>query len=150
MTLKLVVVADLGRMRAYKFEESEHFSQPRLELIEDATTPVTQKLSETLTDYPGQHKTQGNAIGQPMAASGGEAHNLELERRKRALKTIAARVGELLKEDNYAGCYLAADSRIQQPLLDAMDPQTRSQIQKCVSANLSKLSAEQVLKHFAE
>lgn len=136
-------------MRAYRFEDSPHFSNPRLELIEDSTTNVAQRLSEELTDTASQRKTQGNAIGQPIAGSDGEPHNLELERRRRALRTIASRIGELLRADKYDGCYLAADSRIQQPLLDEMDAKTRAQIQKSVSANLSKLSASEVLRHFA-
>lgn len=137
-------------MKAYRFEDSPHFSHPRLELIEDHTTNVTQRLSEELTDSASQRRTQGNGVGQPIAGSDGEPHNLELERRRRALKTIANRIGELMRSNGFQGCYLAADSRIQQSLLDEMDAQTRSKVEKSVAANLSKLSASEVLQHFAE
>lgn len=47
-------------------------------------------------------------------------------------------------------CYLAADSRINQNLLDEMEPADREKIHKIVPANLSKLGPEEVLKHFGE
>lgn len=149
MTSKLLVVADLGRLRAYRFQQSPNFSNPRLELIEDTTTAVTHKLTEELTDGASQRKTQGAAAGQALSGSDGEPHNLELERRRRALKTIAGRIGELLHAEGFDGFYLATDSRIKQPLLDEMDSRTRSRIERSVNANLSKMTPDEVLKHFA-
>jgi hypothetical protein len=46
------------------------------------------------------------------------------------------------------GCYLAADSRINQPILNEMDQRTRLRIQKNVTANLSKLNPSELAQHF--
>ncbi len=146
---KLVFVADLGRLKAFRLEESPRFSHPRMKLVEDWETNVTQHLSEELTDQAGQFRKGPKSAEGPGALSDGEQHNLDLERRRRAVRTLAQRINTLVeREDGVDACYLAADSRINQQLLDEMQQRTRAKIQKNVPANLSKLSPDEVLAHF--
>ncbi len=89
MTRTLLVVADLGRLKAYRWDENRRYSHPRLELVDDTETGVTHRLSEDLTDQAGQYrKGLGDSEG-PSALSDGEPHNIDLERRRRAIKTLA-------------------------------------------------------------
>jgi len=150
MTAKLLVVADLGRLKAYRLEESRHFSHPRLELVDDWETEVTHHLSEDVTDQAGRFRKGTGHNEAQSALSDGEQHNIDLERRRRAVKTLAKRICELLHREQVDGCYLAADSRISRPILEEMDPPSRARIQKTVEANLSKLSPSQVIGHFCE
>ena len=150
MTRKLLVVTDLGRFKAYRFEQDRKFSHPRLELLEDWETGVTRHLSEEVTDQAGKFRKGIFRSEGPAALSDGEQHNLDLERRRRALKAVARRIAELLKEQDVDGCYLAADHRINQPILEEMDMGTRNRIEKNVPVNLSKLSSSEVMDHFCE
>ncbi len=148
---KLVVLADLGRFKAFRMEDSRRFSNPRLELVEDWQTDVTQHLSDELSDQAGQYRrgVPSRAEG-ATAMSEGERHNIDLERRRRALKALARRIGEVINEEKVDACFLAADKQINQALINEMDQSTRSRIQKNVTANLTKVDASQVIDHFSE
>ncbi len=150
MKSRLVVVADLGRFKAYRLEESRRFRHPRLHLVEDWDTNITQHLRQEVTDQAGQFRKGPTGSQGTSAVSDGEQHNLDLERRRRALKLLARHVSEVLKREQVDGCYRAADKRINQHLSDEMQPEARSKIQKNVPADLSKLSPEEVLKQFCE
>src|SRR5262245_52286363 len=126
---KLVVVVDLGRLRAYRLETNPAFSHPRLKLIEVQQTNITHHLSEDV-DVGRFRKEPAGSL------SDGEEHNLELQRRRHAVKTMARGIGELIQRERPDGCYLAADARINQSLLDEMAPAARAKIQKNISANL--------------
>ena len=150
MNEKLVVVLDLGRLRAYRLKQGREFSEPGLELIEDWQTEVRRHLSEEVTDEAGRFRKGTAHTEGPSALSDGEQHNLDLERRRRALKTLAARVDTLLDREQPAEVYLAADKRINQPLLDELQGRNRAKIQKNLTCDLSKASPREVLNHFCE
>ncbi len=148
MSTKLLFLADLGRFKAYHLEESRQFSHPRLELIEDSESNVTRHLSQELSDQAGRFRR-----GVPEAATAttdGEHHNLDLERRRRALKMMAGRIRELLNQEKAGEFYFAADPQINRAILDQLDERARSRLQKNVAANLTKLDAEQIIQHFCE
>ena len=149
MTKKLVVVADLGRFKAYRLEEDRNFSNPRLELLEDWETNVNHHLSEEVSDQAGQFRRGTPKAGGATAISDGEAHNMDLERRRRAVKSVARRIGELLQDQKVEGCYLAADNQINKAIMAEMDHHTRSRIQKNVPANLTRLDASAVVSQFS-
>lgn len=152
MNTKLLVIADLGHFKAYKVEESQNFSQPRLRLLEEWETNVPRHLSEELSDQAGQFRKdhKGATNGGASNLSDGEQHNIDLERRRRAVKTVAHRMCEMLsrKETDVDGCYFAAGPEINGAILEQLDRGTRSQIQKNVCANLTRLNAEQVISRF--
>jgi len=149
MKRKLLVLADLGHFKAYRLEEDQNFSQPRLQLLEQWDTNVPRHLSEELTDQAGQFR-KGTVPAGASNLSDGEEHNLDLERRRRALKTVATHLRALLnrKEIDVDGCYFAASSEINGAILNELDQQTRSQIQKNVCANLTRLNSDQVIAQF--
>jgi hypothetical protein len=150
MKERLLVVADLGRLKAYKLQEGRQFSHPRLELVEDSETGVTRHLSEELTDQAGRFRRSTAHSEAQSALSDGEQHNIDLERRRRAVKTLAQRISEIMDREKTEEFYLAADKRINQQLLDEMPTANRTKLQKNVPMNLSKLSTEELVKHFCE
>jgi len=149
MTKRLLVLADLGRMKAYRLEEGEQFSKPRLRLLEEWETNITHHLSEDVTDQAGRFR-KGSVPAGPSNLSDGEEHNLGLERRKRALKTLAEHISELAGREDFAGLYFAAGREINQALVEALDPITRSRMEKNVILNLTKVSPEVLVEHFSE
>jgi hypothetical protein len=150
MTKKLLVVTDLGRFKAYRLEKEKDFTHPRLELLEDLETNVTHHLREQVTDQAGQYRRGGPNGEGATPLSDGEPHNLDLERRRRALKTVAKRISQLLSVEDVDGCYLAADSQINKAILAEMDERTRAKIQINIAANLTRLSPLQVAEHFRQ
>jgi len=151
MASKLLVLADLGHFKAFLLENGRNFSTPRLELLEDWETNVTHHLSEELTDQAGQYRRRMPVASEGFAGmSDGEQHNLDLERRRRAVKALARRIGELLDKEEVDGCYLAADRKINAALLDEMGQRARSRIQRNVPANLTRLGASEIIHHFSE
>src|SRR5213075_486065 len=149
MNKKLLVVADLGHFKAYKLEQNQRFSQPRLQLLEQWDTDVPRHLSQELSDQAGQFRKdrKANGNGGSSNVSDGEQHNLDLERRRRALKTVATHMRELLnrKEIDVDGCYFAAGPEINGAILEHLDQQTKARIQKNVCANLTRLDTQDVI-----
>jgi hypothetical protein len=148
MTKKLLVLVDLGHFKAYRLEESRHFSHPRLELLENWDTDANERLSEQVSDQAGQFPKGSRSFAAVNDMSNGERHNLELERRRRAMKSMVKRIGELLESDGFEGCYFAAAANINNSVLNEMTPQVRNKIQKNVTANLTRLNAPEILNHF--
>ncbi|HEX5222912.1 MAG TPA: host attachment protein [Verrucomicrobiae bacterium] len=145
-SLKLVVVADLGHLKAYRLEERPEFSRPRMELIQAMETVETRHLREDVTDQAGRYRKEPAVAG---ALSDGEEHNASLERRNRTVRMLAETITTLMAQEHVLACYLAADPRINQSLLGEMDQRTRSKIQKNIPANLSKLEPEELVERFS-
>lgn len=147
MTKKLMVLADLGHLKAYQIEESDRFSTPRLELLDQWASDVPNHLREEVTDQAGQYR-KGSVTAGASNTSDGDEHNLDLERRRRAAKAIAKRVTHLMNRQEFDGCYFAAPGEIRNSILDELDPRNRARIEKNVAANLTRLNTSEVLAHF--
>jgi hypothetical protein len=144
MTRKLLVAMDAGRFTAYRVEYSQHFSHPRLCPLEDWDTEVKQKISEQVTDQEGQFSKGSRSFAAINDMADGERNNLHLERRRRALRSMADRIGVLLKQEDVDGCFVAARKEVYDAVMEAMDPPSRKQVEKHVSANLTRLNPEQI------
>ena len=139
---KLVIVSDLGHLKAYRLDDRPQFSHPRLRLIEEREVGVTHYFPETF-----DKSTQRPVIA--GARSDNRAQNVDLERQQRAVKILAGSIVDLIHREDVDGCYFAADSRINQSILDEMDPETREKIQKNILANLSKLKPDELGARFS-
>lgn len=144
---KLVIVADLGRMRAYRMEANPRFSRPRMTLIVDKESNITQRISNEVTDQFGRFRKEPAV---PGAQSDGEEHNLGLQRRQRAIRALAGDIEQLIQREGVEACYFAAESRFNKSILAEMDGTTRAKIQKNVCANLSKADPEELVERLCE
>ncbi|HVU99949.1 MAG TPA: host attachment protein [Verrucomicrobiae bacterium] len=149
MRTKLLVLADSGHLKAYRLKEDPAISRPRLELLENWESAVPRHLREDVTDQAGQYRKGSTASG-PSDVSDGEQHNIELERRRRALKEMAYRIDALAEREKPEGCYLAASSEINNSLVAELADTTRRSIEKNVSANLTRAGQDEVIRHFCE
>src|SRR5689334_9513562 len=94
----LVVVTDLGCLKAYKMDKSESYSTPRLELIDKFENPeVHRRLVDKVSDLSGRFPRGTGNSNMTGAMSDGERHNIELESRKRAVRQLAGRVNTLAR-----------------------------------------------------
>jgi len=142
MNDKLLVLADLGHVKAYYLNESPTLGTPHLDLLDEWETPAKEHLSEALTDRFGRYRKDRSEM------SDGEEHNLELERRHRAAKSIAKQIDALTTD--VEGWYFAAPSEINRELIEEMEQGTRAKIEKNVPADLTKVAPDEIIKHFCE
>jgi Protein required for attachment to host cells len=145
----LVVIADLGAFRCYKMDNTELLGTPRLELIEEMNPrEMDHRYANTLTARTGR-SAQGNVNLQSSGNnSDGESHNMELEKRRRALKQIGERLNHLLAGADYERCFLAAPEEINTQLLEALTPVVRKKIDKNLGCDLTRLNKSEMLEHF--
>lgn len=145
MMKTLVVVTDLGCLKAFRLDENQFNSTPRLELLEHfENNGAHERLVEQVSDQGGRFPRSGANGGM----SDGERHNIELERRRRLIKTLAHRLNQLMRAPDVERCYLAASREMLHPLLDELEPQARGKITRNVSADLTKVEKADLLRHF--
>src|SRR6476619_3527785 len=111
MKRTLILLADLGCLKAFKLENGEANRSPRMEPIEEFSQPEAhERMVDEVTGMSGRfHRgsTKSNAAG---ASSNGERHNIDLEKRKRLVRNLAGRVNRLAKDPEIDRCWMAASS----------------------------------------
>ncbi len=148
MKNKLVVVADLGHLKAYKVEYDEISTNPKFELIANVNTDEADgRLSDKLTDEAGRF--HGGQRGQSEIRANGERHNIELEFERRAICHLAKTVNRVVSKDTEGQpVYFAAIKEINHQILEKLDPAVRARIEKVVPEDLTKVNGSKLLSHF--
>jgi hypothetical protein len=145
----LVVVMDLGCLKAYRLENHHPNQTPRLELVEEFNSAdAHEKLVDKVTDLSGRFPRRSGVANGRGAMSDGERHNIELEARKRLVRQLAQRLNVLARSRDVERCLLAASREINHQLLEELEPQVRAKIEKNVPADLTKLERAEILRHF--
>lgn len=145
----MVVVADLGGLKAYRLDNNHLSRTPRLELVEEFVNPgAHNRLVDEVTDLAGRFpRTTGSSVASG-AMSDGERHNIELESRKRQVRRLAQRLNVLMRGPEVERCFLAASREINRQLLEALDPSVRTKVERNIPADLTKTDKSDLLGHF--
>ena len=117
MKSKLLIVADLGLVKAYKLDFTPNHT-PRLEQLEEIVLEEAHgRLLDKVTDEAGRHgsPTQKNG-GAPLA----DDHNFKLELRRRLICQISDHIRRLIERSGCDVCWLAAHKEINQKILDEL------------------------------
>lgn len=148
MKNKLVVVVDLGCLKAYKVEYDEVSTNPRFELIKNINTDEADgRMSDKLTDEAGRF--HGGQRGQNEIRASGERHNIDLEFERRAICQLAKTINQVVSKDAEGQpVYFAAIKEINHQVLDKLDSTVRARIEKVVSEDLTKIHSSKLLSHF--
>lgn len=148
MKNKLVVVMDLGCLKAYQVEYDELSTNPRFELIENVSTEEADgRLSDKLTDEAGRF--QGGQPMQNKIRASGERHNIALEFERRAISQLAKTINRVVTRDSEAQpVYFAAIKEISHQVLEKLDPAVRARIERVVPEDLTKINGVKLLSHF--
>jgi hypothetical protein len=145
----LILLADLGCLKAFKLENGQPNRSPRLEPIEEFSQPEAhERLVTEVTDMSGRFHRGGTKSNAAGGMSDGERHNINLEKRKRLVRNLAGHVNRLAKDPEIDRCWMAASREISHPLLNELDPDVRAKIQTIVAADLTKLTRSEILKRF--
>jgi hypothetical protein len=158
----LIIVADLGELKAYEVEEElvidpkdnaqVSHKHNRGTLI-DALRPklVTavdfvdahRKISEEVTDKEGNYKGHfGSASGEP--------HNLKLEIEQRLIREIAETIMQIVRKEDTKVWHLAFPAEHKKALLDRIDPDVSTRLGTMLAEDLIKLKPEKLLERFGE
>ena len=145
----LVIVADLGCLKAYRLENHQPLPKRRLLPVgEFNNADAHGKLVEKVSDLSGRFPRSTGVSGASGAMSDGERHNIELESRKRLVRQLAQHLNALARSREIECCLLAASREINHQLLEDLDPEVRAKIEKIVPADLTKLEPAEILRHF--
>jgi hypothetical protein len=158
----LIIVADLGELKAYKVEEevvinpkdnAQVSHKHNKGTLIDALRPklVTavdfveahRKISEEVTDKEGNYKGHfGSASGEP--------HNLKEEIEQRLLREIAGTIMRIVRQEDPKVWHLAFPAEHKKALLDRIDPDVSTRMGTMVAEDLVKLKPEKLLERFGE
>ena len=113
MNKTLIIVADLGLLRAYRETQNVTDRQPHLELIEELKLEsARQKLSDQLTDQAGRFPRGSGAGNISGDLSAGESLTAETEQTRRLISQLAGRMNALLAHAEVTRCSLAISGAI--------------------------------------
>lgn len=145
MKPKLIIVTDLGMLKAYRLESTPQ-GTPHLEPIEERLLEdAHHRLSEQVTDFAGRHVAPtAKNWGAPM----GDDHNLKLETKRRLIRTLAGHIQRLVEQNGENGCCLAAPREIHRMLLDELPKPVQARIQRSVPQDLTKASKKELIEVF--
>jgi hypothetical protein len=151
MNTKLIIVADLGLLRAYKQVQGLGDREPHLKLVEELEPEAAhQKLSDQMSDQAGRFpKTAGpNIVTGDLSA--GERLNLETEQVRRLISQLAERINALLADESVTSCSLAASAPIHKQLLEELSEKERAKISQVLASNLSKINPSELPRYFSK
>lgn len=147
---ELLVIANLGRIRCVKFRQEGEDPIEQEHLMEDATTAVEEHRvtrGEVVTDQSGRFGRSAPA-GEGGGMSYGEQHNLNAELERKALQSIAGKIGKLVAEEGNRHWSLAAPQPILRRLEKALPAACRAALVQTIGADLTKESLAKLEKRF--
>jgi len=128
MKKRLLILADLGHLKAFRLLYNAPGLKPKLDLIGSfSTSEASNRMRDKVTDNPGMFR--GDASSSSGVRSSGERHNMELEFHRRAIKELAGHINDIVRhEPDLEECLFAATKEIHNQILEQLQPQVRSKI----------------------
>jgi protein required for attachment to host cells len=136
----LIIVADLGRMKAYRITQDE---------LQPGSTPSFEDLADI--DLENQHSKVSDRFTYQAGRSGtntvGERHSEKEEAEGQQLEAMAQTISDVAMATK-GSIYFAAPQTALRPLVDALNADVRKRISKELPLNLVKASKLDLLKRF--
>ena len=149
MKKTLIIVTDLGLLRAYLETPSHTGRPPSLKLLEEwMPEDGHQAPSEQVSSREGRFPQGSGALNISGNLSAGESLGSEGERDRRAIGELAGRINDLLADPEVAHCLLAVSAPIHKQVLDALAPAARAKLSKVIASNLAKIDPGKLHGHF--
>jgi hypothetical protein len=150
MKKRLLILADLGHLKAYRLLYRAPGLRPKLELIGTFNTQeASGKLKDKLTDSPETYR--GDAGKNQSIRSSGERHNINLELHRRAVKELARHISEIVRnEPDGEECIFAAIKDINNEIVDQLQPDVRGKIIANWPDNLTNVPNGQLVERIQQ
>ena len=147
---KLLIIADLGSLRVFRFDPAGDDPAERDHLVEVKTNvsgPELQTISDVVTDQAGKFN-RGGAAGVVSAMSHFEQHNLESELQRKALESLSTSIATVLKQAGHPPWVLAAPQADRKRIEAALSTHCREKLVESVGADLIKEPVAKLEKRF--
>ncbi len=146
MAPKLLIVSDLGLLKAYRVtttpKGSLHLDLRESVVLEEARARVVDRV----TDLAGRHVgPTRKSWGAPLD----DGHRLKLETRRRLIKRIASHIERLARAHPDCGLWLAAHREINHQVMSALRQTVRRRIRANLMLDLVHADEKRLLKSFA-
>ena len=147
---KLIVIANLGRVRPVKFKPAGEDPQDKAHLHEEPGKMVEfrpQSITEVVTDRVGRYRQSGSHDHQG-GMSYGEEHHLKAELESQALERIAGTIGEMVAAAGYPAWRLVFPQALLPSLRKALPAAVAHALAEVVAGDLTKLPLAELEKRF--
>lgn len=147
---KLIVIANLGRVRPVRFKPAGDDPQDQAHLIEEpgSTVEIRPKLiHEVVTDQAGRFRQSG-PLDRQGGMSSGEEHHLKSELEHQALERVAENIGEIVATAGYPSWQLVFPQENLPSLLKALPATALRALSGTVPGDLTKLPLAALEKRF--
>ncbi len=147
---KLIIAADLGRVRVWKVREAgpHPLEQWHLDEIEaDRSHDHVRTLLETVTDKAGRFE-KGEGIPFRTGMSHGEEHHLLGEMEKRDIARAAGHIEDALGRDGYPEWILAAPPAILRALQQNLSRRAIAMLDRSLAADLTRCTTADMEERF--
>jgi hypothetical protein len=147
---KLIVIADMGRVRALTVKEGSEPEGIPDRLTEHAAGSLDVEMetrSGTVTDQSGRF-AQNAGAGVAGGMSHGEGHQLDNELQRKNMERIAAHITKVVEESGCPPTVLAAPQSVLQRLESSLSTRAQNVIVNRVGADLTKEPVAKLQKRF--
>ncbi|MES2924026.1 MAG: host attachment protein [Verrucomicrobiota bacterium] len=147
---KLIVIANLGRVRPVKFRKAGEDPREKAHLVEIPGSIVEMRpesIGDVVTDQAGR-TTQSGPVDRRSGMSYGEEHNLKSELEKQALERIAAKIGEIVAAEGHPAWRLVVPQTILTTLVAALPAAARKALADTEAGDLTSLPLPELEKRF--
>jgi hypothetical protein len=147
MNTHVIIVADMGRLKAFRINEKSLVRRHKAEVIKKIEYEAAhKKLSDIVTDREGRFRGSGNARSSHRAT--GEEHNLKSDLAKKAIKHLAKDIENIIQSTTANSYYLALPKPIIKQTLDEIGSGAKKKITHHIAADLSKEPMDKVRGRF--
>jgi hypothetical protein len=145
---KLIVIANLGRVRPVKFKPAGEDPADKAHLSEDPGGSADLKpksITEVVTDTAGRFRQSGrhDRLG---GMSYGEEHHLKAELEHQALERVAGKIGDVVAAAGYPAWRLIIPPEIRPSLLKALPAAVFRALSKVMAGDLTRLPLAELEK----
>lgn len=145
---KLIMIANLGRVRPVKFKPAGDDPQDRAHLFEDPGSTLElrpKSIHEVVTDQAGRFRQSG-PLNRQGVASTGEEHHLKTELEHQALARVAGKIGDIVAAEGYPAWQLVFPQENLPSLLKALPAAAARALSGTVPGDLTKLPLAELEK----
>lgn len=149
---KLIIIANLGRVRALRFREAGEDPLEQAHFSEVPGSPFEMRpesITDAVTDQAGRFPQSGPA-DRLAGMSYGEEHELEAELEAQALRRIAKKIGELVAAENYPLWRLMATQEMLGHLQAALPELARQRLAYADVGDLTRMKLVDLEKRLLE
>ncbi|MEI7910047.1 MAG: host attachment protein [Verrucomicrobiota bacterium] len=147
---KLIVIANLGRVRPVKFKPAGEDPQDKAHLCEVPGSTVElrpQSITQVVTDRVGRFRQSGSHE-QQGGMSYGEEHHLQAELAHQALERIAGTIGDIVASAGYPAWRLVFPQELLPSLRKALPAAAALALSEVVTGDLTQLPLAELEKRF--